>query len=143
MRAKAALAGAAMLLGGCSLLGASEAAVGECVNLEVDATVVTELKGFECSKEHDAEIYFKGNVTAGGDYDAEAIEQEAVDLCLAGFEDFVGIEYASSDLDAYYLFPQEDGWATGDRSVICAVYALDATTGELTRTTGSLEGSAL
>ncbi len=143
MRVQAALAGAAMLLGGCSLLGSSTATVGECVDLEVDATVVSELKGFDCSKEHDAEIYFNGDVTTGGDYDAAAIEQEAVDLCLAGFEDFVGIEYFSSALDVYYVFPQEDGWATGDRSVICAVYALDATTGELTRTSGSLEGSAL
>ncbi len=143
MRATAALAGAAMLLGGCSLWGSPTAAVGECVDLELDATVVSELKGFDCSKEHDAEVYFKGDVTTGGDYDAAAIEQEAADLCLAGFEDFVGIEYFSSALDAYYVFPQADGWEAGDRSVICAVYALDATTGELTRTTGSLEGSAL
>lgn len=143
MRVKAALAGAAMLLGGCSLWGASTADVGECVDLRLDATVVSELKGFDCSKEHDAEIYFKGDVTTGGEYDAAAIEQEAIDLCLTGFEDFVGLEYFSSALDVYYMFPQGDGWGTGDRSVICAVYMPDVSTGELTRTTGSLKGSAL
>jgi hypothetical protein len=142
MRAKAALAGVATLVGGCSLAGPSTAAVGECVDLQLDATIVSELKGFDCSKEHDAEIYFEGDVTAGGDYDAAAIEREAADLCLASFEDFVGIEYASSVLDVYYMFPQEDGWATGDRSVICAAYVLDAATGGVTRTSGSLEGSA-
>ncbi len=143
MRVKAALAGAAMLLGGCSLLGAPTADVGDCVDLEVDATFVSELKGFECSKEHDAEIYFKGDVTEDGEYDAAAIEKEAVDLCLAGFQDFVGVEYFSSALDVYYLFPQQDGWNNGDRAVICAVYTPDAATGDATRTSGSLEGSAL
>lgn len=143
MRVKAALAGAVMLLAGCSLLGDPTAAVGECVDLDVDSTVVSELTGFECSKEHDAEIYFRGDVTADGEYDGAAIEQEAIDLCLTGFEDFVGVEYSSSALDVYYMFPQEDGWGTGDRSVTCAVYTPDATPGEVTRTTGSLEGSAL
>lgn len=143
MRVKAVLAGAAMVLGGCSLLGGTTADVGDCVDLDVDATVITELKGFACSTEHDAEIYFKGDVSADGAYDAEAVEQEAIDLCLASFEDFVGLEYFSSALDVYYLFPEEDGWGTGDRSVICAVYTPDAATGEVTRTTGSLEGSGL
>jgi hypothetical protein len=143
MRVKAALAGAAMLLGGCSLLGSSTATVGDCVDLEVDATVVTELEGFECSKEHDAEIYFEGDVTADGAYDGAAVEQEAIDLCLAGFQEFVGVEYFTSALDVYYLYPQQEGWDTGDRSVLCAVYTPDAETGGLTRTTGSLEGSGL
>ena len=143
MRVKAALAGAAMLLGGCSLLGAPTADLGECVDLDVESTAVSELKGFECSQEHDAEIYFKGDVTTDGEYDGAAVEQEAIDLCLAGFEGFVGLEYYSSALDVYYLFPEEEGWGTGDREVICAVYTPDATTGEVTRTTGSLEGSAV
>jgi hypothetical protein len=143
MRVVAALAGAAILLGGCSLLAAPTANVGECVDLDVNSTSVTELEGFECSQEHDAEVYFKGDVDGDGDYDPAAVEEQAIDLCLAGFEDFVGLEYFASSLDVYYMFPQEDGWGSGDRSVICAVYTPDALTGDVTRTTGSLEGSEI
>lgn len=143
MRVNAALAGAAMLLGGCSLVGSPTAAVGDCIDLDVESAVVTEVEGFECATEHDAEVYFTGDVAAEGDYDAAAVEQEAIDLCLAGFEEFVGIEYFESVLDVYYLYPQQEGWDAGDRSVTCAVYTPDATTGDIVRTTGSLEGSAL
>ncbi|WP_291379743.1 septum formation family protein [Demequina sp.] len=142
MRVMVALAGAALVLGGCSLLPAPTADVGDCVDLDVNSTSVEELEGFECSKEHDAEVYYKGDVEFDGGYDAAVIEQEAVDACLTGFEEFVGIEYFSSSLDVYYMYPEEEGWGAGDREVMCAVYTPDAA-GEVTRTTGSLEGSEL
>ena len=140
MRIKAALAGAAVLLGGCSLLAAPTADVGDCVDLNVDSATVTELEGYECSKEHDAEVYYKADATTTGDYDQDAVEQEAIDACLASFEEYVGVDYYSSVLDVYYIYPDSEGWGQGDRQVLCAVYTPD-TTGVTVRTTGSLKNS--
>lgn len=138
MRFMAALAGAALLLGGCSMLAAPTADVGDCIDLDVNSTSVTELEGFECSEEHDAEVYYKGDADIDGDYDALKVEEQAVDMCLTGFEEYVGIDYYSSVLDVYYVYPEAEGWGSGDREVICAVYTPDEA-GEVTRTTGSLK----
>ncbi len=143
MRATVALAGAAMALGGCSFLGSPPAAEGDCVDLDVDSSVVDKVNGFDCAKEHDAEVYFKGNVAGQGEYDAAAVEQAAIDLCLAKFASFVGIEYFESTLDVYYVYPKQEGWDEGDRAVTCAVFTPDGATGGIVRTTGSLEGSAM
>ncbi len=140
MRVKAALAGAAMLLGGCSLLGTPTADVGECVDIDVDATVVSEITGFECSTEHDAEVYAKEDVTLDGAFDLAAVEEAAANICLDSFESFVGVDYYSSSLDFFMVYPQSDGWDSGDRQVLCMAYT-PGDTGSVVRMTGTLEGA--
>ncbi len=134
-----ALAVAALALTACSG-SAPTANVGECLNLDVDATEVSELNGFDCSKEHDVEVYYVGDSTLSS-FDLEAVITEAQDACIASFEPFVGIDLMESNLDVYYLYPQREGWNAGDREIICAVYTPNWETGEIIRTTGSLKGS--
>jgi hypothetical protein len=136
-----ALAVAALVLTACS--GAAPTAqVGECLDLNVDAAEVSELKGFDCETEHDVEVYFVGDSTQS-DFDLEAVITEAQEICIREFESFVGIALEESTLDVYYLYPQSEGWAAGDREIICAVYTPNWDTGEVTRTTGSLKGAAV
>lgn len=123
-------------LAGCSTPPPS-AEVGECVDIAVNSTSVTEFTGFDCAMEHDIEVYFVGDVAAT-DFDAIAIAEEASALCRAEFETFVGLTYEESTLDIYYLYPQQESWDAGDREVICAVYTPDPETNGVIRTTGSL-----
>ncbi len=136
------LAGVAIVLSGCGILGStSSAAVGECVTLDVNSTTVSELKGFSCADEHDAEIFQKKDVSLDGGYDQAAVDTLAVDLCLAAFKEYVGIDYEASTLDVYYLYPDETSWKSGDREVVCAVYTPNADFTDGVPTTGSVKGS--
>lgn len=138
----AALAGAALVVSGCSVLGAPTAEVGECVDIDVNSASVSELEGFDCSKEHDVEVYAKSKLSIDGDYDQTTVDSASIDECLAAFEPYVGVDYYSSTLEVYYMYPDADGWKSGDREVVCVVYPLDADTGAAVRTTGSVKGSS-
>jgi hypothetical protein len=126
-------------LAGCAS-GAPTAEVGQCLDISIEASAVTELSGFDCATEHDAEVYFVG-VVARATFDPVEVAADAAALCRSEFASFIGSTYEESVLDIYYLYPQADSWENGDREVICAVYTPNAETGRLTRTTGSLAGS--
>lgn len=136
-----ALAVTALVLAACSA-ATPTAAVGECLDINVDSSEVSELEGFDCATEHDIEVYFVGD-SAIAEFDLESVINEAQDLCIREFETFVGIPLQESELDIYYLYPQSEGWAGGDREIICAVYTPNWETGEVIRTTGSLKGAAV
>ena len=138
-RAVSGLVFTTLALSGCAA-GAPTAEVGECLDISIDASTVTELSGFDCAQEHDAEVYFVGLVT-GETFDQLAVAQDAAAQCREEFERFIGTTYEESVLDIYYLYPQADSWENGDREVICAVYTPNKDTGRLMRTTGSLAGA--
>jgi hypothetical protein len=131
---------AGLMVSGCAI-SAPTAQVGECLDIAVDASTVTELSGFDCSQEHDAEVYFVGVVTRQK-FDPVAVADDAATMCRSEFTTFIGLPYEESALDIYYLYPQADSWENGDREVICAVYTPNTETGRLTRTTGTLAGAA-
>lgn len=140
----AALVGTMLLVtvvSGCAA-GAPTARVGECLDIDIDQRTVTELARIACENEHDAEVYFVGHAD-GESFDPIALAEEAKSMCQEAFADFVGTSYAESLLDIYYLYPQADSWANGDREVICAVYEPDRDTGRTIRHSGTLAGSGL
>ena len=61
----------------------------------------------------------------------------ATDLCIARFEDYVGVAYTDSPLEVFTIIPTEASWESGDREVICSLYNSD-----FTKLTGSMRGSA-
>jgi hypothetical protein len=78
-----------------------------------------------CSIPHDGEVF--AVVTVPGDPGApfpgetEMVKRSQAS-CLARFEPFVGIEYATSALRIAVLRPTATTWAAGDRTVVCSVY---------------------
>ena len=52
----------------------------------------------------------------------EIVEAAAQNLCIARFDEFVGISYEESVLDVGFLTPTEQSWNDGDRAVLCTVY---------------------
>ena len=141
MKKIAALAGMALVLSACAALSDSGAKEGECVDIDFSASVVGDLKGFDCAKEHDAEIYERSDVALDGGFDDAAIDALAVDVCMGAFRDYVGSVYETSTLDVYYMYPDEAGWKAGDREVVCAVYTPTEDYSDSVRTSGSVKGS--
>lgn len=144
MKILAAAAGAALALAAltaCSGTSVDNLAVGDCFNeaaaaQEPSEQMVSSVPTVDCSQPHDAEVYELFDVTGITDYDAAAIDEQAIAGCLEAFEPYVGTSYEEAEaLDIYYLQPSPQTWGTGDREVICAVISLEG------QTTGSLKGS--
>lgn len=129
------------MLAGCAT-GAPTAKVGECLDIAVGQSTVTELARVACTQEHDAEVYLVQTIDLEA-FDAAAVAQEAQCICRDAFYGFVGATYEESILDIYMLYPQQQSWDGGDREVICAVYKPDREQGRPERLSSSLEDSRL
>jgi hypothetical protein len=141
--AAASVAALAVLpLAGCLGGGVPTAEVGECLQVSELGSQVESLPTVSCDEPHEGEVYAVFDLDMDGDYDANAVIEASEQECLARFDTFVGMPYADSELDIFYLYPLADGWAGGDRETLCAVIAPNWETGDLTMVTGSLEGAA-
>jgi len=120
-------------------LAASELRVGDCFDLKDPAAEETEdVTALPCAQEHEYETFFVG-VLAEGPYPAdpdETFTSYVEDSCVPAFEPYVGKTYADSELEIFWFYPTSDGWASGDRSIQCAVYHP-----RIHRLTESLKGS--
>jgi hypothetical protein len=132
----------AVALSACLSTPAPTAEVGDCLNVSEFGAEVTELPTVSCDDAHEAEVFNVFDVTHEGDYDETAVLTEVEETCVDGFEPFVGLEFESSELDVYYLYPQAEGWSSGDREAICMVYSPNWETGEIIEVEGTLEGAA-
>lgn len=100
--------------------------VGDCINF-VDAidqgedTLVSTLDRVDCFEAHDAEVYALFDLADGAWPGADVAYFEGDTHCYEQFEAYVGIDY----MDSYYFYevytPTPDSWATGDRTVACAL----------------------
>lgn len=113
--------------------------VGDCV--EILADFLDELEAVDCEEPHEGEVFvveeyvgessdpFPGN---------QALEAFIDDVCEGTrFEDYVGIDYASSELDFVYWLPTPEFWPLGDREIVCVLADSDGSLLE-----GSVKGTA-
>lgn len=89
----------------------------------------------DCAVEHEAEVYALVSLPEGSWPGDEAADAAADEACRSEFEAYVGTAYDDSALYFSYYPPTQDGWAAGDRQVICLVFDPE---GPLT---GSVRGS--
>ncbi len=132
---------AAVALAGCGADPGPPPAVGECFNVDPDDKQMTSVDAFSCDTEHDAEVYFVGDIDAPEEYDALLVDTRARGECFAAFSDYVGVDYYSSSIEILYDVPSQTAWGRGDRTVMCALYTPDDEAGTMARTTGSLNDS--
>ncbi|MEU3305955.1 septum formation family protein [Nocardiopsis sp. NPDC006832] len=114
-----------------------EVGVGDCFN---EAEMETALLGEEvsgiplidCSETHDSE-FFHSEILPEGDFPGDdAIADTATEVCEGtAFTEFIGVEWYESEFYAYSLRPIAEGWAAGDREILCYVVANEPTTGTL------------
>lgn len=111
---------------------------GDCFDDPADLSAqVDTVRAVPCNEPHDNEIYLAFDLSDGPYPGANAVDEEADARCFAAFEPFVGVDYFESELEFFPVTPTPDSWDAGDRTVYCALYALD-----LSKLTGSMAGSA-
>lgn len=118
-------------------------AVGDCLVISSVGDEFSEVPVVDCETAHEAEVYSVHTIGGswGDDYDAQAVVATVEDECIARFEAYVGEPYATSSIDVFYVYPLADGWAEGDREVVCAAFAPDPDTGDPVAFRGTLAAS--
>jgi hypothetical protein len=118
-------------------LTANNLRVGDCYDLkEPEADEIEDVTAKPCTEAHQYELYFTGAMPEGA-YPAESVfEDYVVANCDPAFTGYVGKAYQDSLLDIYWLYPTDDSWRQGDRTVQCAVYDP-----KIPRLTASLKGA--
>ena len=118
--------------------------VGDCTNEpeasedEEFAEIATVI-AVPCDQPHDNEFYHVFDVVNRQEFSGdEAVYEEAFQGCYDQFETFIGLDYESSVLEIYPIYPSAGSWAEGDREVICGLYHID-----FEKLTGSVKGLAI
>lgn len=112
---------------------------GTCLQ-EPEEEEFEEVRVVPCEEPHDAEVFLSFSAEPGddGDYPGlSGLDAQAEDACYGAFEGYVGTEYEESELYASWLYPLEEGWAFGDREVVCYLVTEDGAP----TLTGSMQGS--
>jgi hypothetical protein len=94
------------------------AAIGAEVSSEVD-----EVHAIPCEEAHTLEAYHVFDLEGGDEFPGLTQVQDLSEKgCVEAFQPFVGVPFAKSKLDFFYLYPQMLTWTElDDRSVVCLV----------------------
>lgn len=114
-----------------------ELKVGDCfneteMNTALSGGEVTGIPVIDCAEPHDAE-FFHSEILPEGEFPGdEEIQSTATEVCEGtAFTDFVGIEWMNSEFYTSFLTPIAEGWAAGDREILCYITSEPGTTGTL------------
>lgn len=122
------IAALSMTLSACSLLGGNTSAfnveVGQCVQ-NAESEKISDLQVIDCAKPHQAEIFYTVELSAKQRIPEEDLSDYARDTCIDAFEGYVGRSYEESELDTTELYPSEESWATGERTIACFAISAD------------------
>ncbi|MEA3511814.1 MAG: septum formation family protein [Actinomycetota bacterium] len=75
-----------------------------------------------CDDPHDTEIYYRHQFAAGPYPGDETVTDELKGECRSAFEGYVGIDYESSALSFWVLWPTQGAWETGNLLGECALF---------------------
>jgi hypothetical protein len=73
-----------------------------------------------CTKPHDAEVFGTFQLT-GAWPGASAVRQQAGAGCATRLTNYLNPQLADSNLTQSYVFPGQQAWASGQRTVVCEV----------------------
>ena len=119
-------------------VGAFDVRVGDCFDDSGSMSEIESLPAVPCSEPHDNEAYAVFDVALDEYPNEDAMWELANDKCLDRFNAFVGLDYESSSLDIFTMYPSTESWAQNDREVICAVYDM-----ETNKLVGSVQGRGI
>jgi len=113
--------------------------VGDCVQQsELTGSEIGHIDTVDCSTAHYAELIGKFDLPDGDFPGADAIGTQSEQGCEDRFQDYVGIDYASSKYYLSPVTPTEQTWNDADdREVLCYAYDPSSTI------TGSIQGAAV
>jgi Septum formation len=110
------------------LSGLSDVAVGQCMTLGGNATLesfrLVDTDNVDCAEPHVLEVFLQTQHPAavGEPYPGDpALQAFAEEQCTGAFAGYVGRDFDSSSLDAYWTYPDDQGWKANDRELLCMV----------------------
>ena len=102
----------------------AEPQVGQCVQ-NAESEEISGLQVTDCTKPHQAEIFYTVELSAKQRIPEEDLSDYARDTCIDAFEGYVGRSYEESELDTMELYPSEESWAAGERTIVCFAISPD------------------
>jgi Septum formation len=99
---------------------------GECINSSPNGLSVTLLS---CAVPHDAEVFATFGLTGTSWPGDAAVQADASNGCMSRFSSYVNPQLATAALNQEYVFPDQQAWQAGVRTVVCEV---SAASGQLT-----------
>jgi len=99
---------------------------GECINSSPNGLSVT-LRS--CAVPHDAEVFATFRLTGTSWPGSTAIQADASSGCMSRVASYVNPQLANAGLNEEYVFPDQQAWQAGVRTVICQI---SAASGQLT-----------
>ncbi|MGC0143091.1 septum formation family protein [Pseudactinotalea sp. Z1732] len=126
----AALATVAMLAGALAGCSTESVQVGACAQWDqLQEAPRAGVEVVDCEQEHSAQFVGTFEVDFETFPGQEAIDDVAEPGCLEAFTEFVGIDYADSQLRLDWFRPTQESWQnTGGRDVWCVAYLPEGTT---------------
>jgi hypothetical protein len=103
---------------------------GDCIDLTASGSTVHVVS---CASPHDAEVFGTFQLSGGWPGDSVA-RQQASAGCESQLSGYINPQLATSGLTQSYVYPGQQAWASGQRTVVCEVRS---TSGQLT---GSVRG---
>ena len=109
-------------------LGVFVTQLGDCINDMPDVTTISTVTGVPCDQPHHWQVVHKQDL-AFEEFSRSAVKKEATLICTAAIEELITSFVTANDEEindyengqANYLFPMEDSWAEGDRTVDCLI----------------------
>jgi Septum formation len=99
---------------------------GDCINSSQNGLSVTILS---CATPHDAEVFATFRLTGSSWPGGAVIQQDASNGCLSRVAAYVSPQFASAGFAQEYVFPDQQAWQAGARTVVCEIRA---SSGQLT-----------
>jgi Septum formation len=99
---------------------------GECINSSPNGLSVTLLS---CAVPHDAEVFATFGLTGTSWPGGTAVQAEASSGCMSRVASYVNPQLANAGFNQEYVFPDQQAWQAGVRTVICEI---SAASGQLT-----------
>ena len=104
-------------------MNATDLRVGDCFDLKNPSVdTVEDVRAVPCTTQHTYELFYRGDMPDGTYPNDAAFDSWTTANCDPAFATYVGRSYDQSSLEVYYLVPTSDAWASGDRSVQCALF---------------------
>jgi hypothetical protein len=81
----------------------------------------------DCDDPHEFQVIDELAYPADRDarYPGDALEDFALDRCVAGFDKAVGTPFMESSLDVVTMWPSAESWKGGDRTIACIAVRVD------------------
>ncbi len=80
-----------------------------------------------CASAHTAEVFGTFRLAGGKWPGTAAVEQKAASGCASRLAGYLNPQLAATNLTQSYVYPGQQAWDTGERSVVCEVRATSGT----------------